>query len=601
MTLRIRTADVQLYQRLLLQARRYWPHIGALFLLSLLSSPLALLAPVPLKLAVDNVLGNRPYPSLLTTWLPARVLQSETAMTGFVAALFVAITVLGQVQGLLTAWLRAYTAEHLVLDFRARLFRQTQRLSLTYHDSHGTTDSLYRIQYDAPAIQYIAIDGVIPFISAGFTVAGMIYVTAKIDARLALIAVAVSPALYVITRGYRRRARGQSRHVKSLESSTLSVVQEALTTMRVVLAFGQEEREQQRFLTKSRESIWARIRLTRLDGSYTLLVSTVTALGTAAVLYFGVRHVRSGVLSLGGLLLVMSYLSQLYSPLKAMSKYMSSLQASLASAERAYALLDQAPEVTERPDARPLHRARGAVTFQDVTFAYPEAPQLVLRNVSVSVPAGTRLGIAGATGVGKTTLVNMLTRFYDPTAGKILLDAVDVREYRLADLRNQFALVLQDPLLFSSSIGENIAYARPDATHEEIVAAAQAAHAHDFIARLPDGYATKVGERGMRLSGGERQRVSLARAFLKDAPILILDEPTSSVDTQTEATIMAALDRLMQGRTTFLITHRPSLLELCDVRLVLDAGQLVRDPGTRQRTRLSRHETTARGMRTVGR
>lgn len=571
---RLRAADVDLYRRLLLQARRYWPHIGALFLLSLLSSPLALLAPIPLKIAVDNILGSQPYPVALTALLPQRMLHSDTAMIALVAGLFVAIAVLSQVQGLVTAWLRAYTAEYLVLDFRARLFRQTQRLSLSYHDNYGTTDSLYRIQYDAPAIQYIAIDGIIPFISAGLTVVGMIYVTAKTDWQLALIALAVSPALYAITRGYRKRARGQSRNVKNLESSTLSVVQEALATMRVVKAFGQEEREHQRFLRKSRESIWARIQLTRLDGGYSLLVSTVTALGTAAVLFYGIRHVRSGVLTLGGLLLVMSYLAQLYSPLKTMSKYVSSLQASLASAERAFSLLDEAPEVVERPDARALARADGAIDFNHVAFAYPGSERAILDDLSFTVPAGTRVGIAGTTGVGKTTLVNLLTRFYDPSSGQVLLDGVDVREYKLADLRNQFALVLQEPLLFSSSVGENIAYARPEASEEEIVAAAKAAHAHDFIERLPDGYATKVGERGMRLSGGERQRISLARAFLKDAPILILDEPTSSVDTHTEATIMAALDLLMRGRTTFLITHRPSLLELCDVRLVLDAGKL---------------------------
>lgn len=597
---RISTADVVIYRRLLRQARRYWPHIGVLFLLSLLSSPLALLAPLPLKLAVDNVLGNRPLPPLLAAWLPGGGARSDTAMLTIVAGLFVAVALLSQLQGLATTWLRAYTAEHLVLDFRARLFRQTQRLSLAYHDSHGTSDSLYRIQYDAPAIQYIAIDGVIPFISAGATLLGMIYVTARLDWQLALVALAVSPALYASTRFYRRRARGRSRDVKKLESSTLSVVQEALATLRVVKAFGQEDREQQRFLRHSREGMWARIRLNVLDGGYSLVVSVLTALGTAAVLFLGIRHVRSGVLSLGNLLLVMSYLAQLYSPLKTMSKYVSSLQSSFASAERAFALLDEAPEVVERPHARPLQRARGAVAFQNVTFAYAEAERPILRDLSFTVRPGTRVGLAGATGVGKTTLVNLLTRFYDPTSGQILLDGVDLRDYRLADLRDQFAIVLQEPVLFSTSIAENIAYARPEASDEEIVAAARAAHAHDFITRLPEGYATRVGERGMRLSGGERQRISLARAFLKDAPILLLDEPTSSVDTRTEATIMAALDRLMRGRTTFLITHRPSLLELCEVRLFLEDGRLVADGAVPWVSGAARHDLVSQGSRTDG-
>src|SRR5207245_606267 len=246
----------------------------------------------------------------------------------------------------------------------------------------------------------------------------------------------------------------------------------------------------------------------------------------------------------------------------------------LASAERAFALLDETPEVVEKANPRPLARASGTVAFRDVSFNYgPDRP--VLHALSFQVDPGTRAGIAGETGAGKTTLVSLLLRFYDPTAGQILLDGVDLREYRLADLRNQFAFVPQEPVLFSTSIAENIAYARPEAKYEEVVAAAKAAHAHEFITLLPQGYRTPVGERGMCLSGGERQRVSLARAFLKNAPVLVLDEPTSSVDLETEATILEAMERLMQGRTTFLISHRPNAFKNCDVVLVVDNGRLV--------------------------
>src|SRR5437016_1287889 len=253
---------------------------------------------------------------------------------------------------------------------------------------------------------------------------------------------------------------------------------------------------------------------------------------------------------------------------------MASMQSHLASAERAFSLLDEAPDVCERPHARPLGRSSGAMTFRNVSFGY-NSERPVLRNLSFEVAPGTCLGIAGATGAGKTTLVNLLTRFYDPTAGQILLDGGDLRDYKLADLRNQFAIVLQEPVLFSTSITENIAYARPGAHQNEIIAAAKAANAHDFISRLPQGYLTPVGERGMCLSGGERQRISIARAFLKDAPILILDEPTSSVDVKTESAIVEAMERLMQGRTTFIIAHRPSTLKHCDLLLRIEHGRVV--------------------------
>jgi ATP-binding cassette subfamily B protein len=294
----------------------------------------------------------------------------------------------------------------------------------------------------------------------------------------------------------------------------------------------------------------------------------------ALVLFVGVGHVRAGTLTLGDLLLVMGYIGKLYDPLKTISRKAATLQIHLASLERTFAVLEQVPDVTEQPNARPLGRATGALAFHSVSFAYgPDRP--VLSDVSFEIEPGTRLGIVGATGAGKTTLISLLTRFYDPTAGQIVLDGVDLRDYKLADLRRQFAVVLQEPVLFSVSVAENIAYGDPAAAPAQIVAAARAAHAHEFIERLPQGYDTPVGERGMQLSGGQRQRIALARAFLKDAPLLVLDEPTSSVDVRTETAIFEAMNRLMRGRTAFLITHRESALAACDVRLQLERGRLV--------------------------
>ncbi|NNM29265.1 MAG: ABC transporter ATP-binding protein, partial [Akkermansiaceae bacterium] len=355
--------------------------------------------------------------------------------------------------------------------------------------------------------------------------------------------------------------------------SAFSVIPETLAALRVVKAFRQEDREQGRFVGESRATLRAKIRYTVTECGMGVMVGLTTAIGTAAVLYVGARQVVEGRLTLGELLLVMSYIGQLYGPLKSIGKKVAAMQVHLASAERAFALLDEPMDVPDSPDGRPLERARGEVAFEQVSFGYEEGHDII-SDASVHVPAGTRVGLAGRTGAGKTTFVSLLMRFYDVNRGKILLDGVDLRDYRLGDLRRQFSIVLQDPVLFSTTIAENIAYGRADASEEDIIAAARAADAHDFIQTLPEAYETRVGERGMRLSGGERQRISLARAFLTDAPILVMDEPTSSVDTKTEESIMEAMDRLMKGRTTFMIAHRLSTLENCDLHLRLKDGRL---------------------------
>jgi ATP-binding cassette subfamily B protein len=568
-------SDLALFWRLLRQARTYWPHIGVLLLVSLLSSPLALLAPLPLKIAVDSAIGTRPLPGFLDALLPDAATRSAGTVLILAVGLAMAVALLTGLLELVNSVLSVYTGEKLVLGLRARLFRHAQRLSLLYHDLRGTTDSAYRIQYDALSIQWIMTDGIPPLVTAIVTLVGMVYVTFRLDWQLALVAMMVSPFLFMSAWAYGRRLRPRWIKVKQLDSSALSVVQEVLGSLRVVQAFGQETREGERFVRRAGESVQNRVRVAFIEGGFALLITLVTAAGTAAVLFIGVRHVRSGVLTLGDLLLVMGYLASLYAPLKQLSESKATLQESLASAERVFALLDKVPDVVERPEARPLVRASGAVAFNDVSFAYRENHS-VLRNVSFEVDPGTRVGISGRTGAGKSTLMGLLTRFYDPTAGQILLDGVDLRDYKLADLRNQFAIVLQEPVLFSTSIAENIAYARPGASEEAIVEAAKAANAHEFIVGLPHGYASRVGERGMSLSGGERQRIALARAFLKDAPLLILDEPTSSVDTKTEAAIMEAMASLMCGRTTFMITHRLGTLANCDAQLEIEDGRVVR-------------------------
>lgn len=561
-----------LSRRFLSEVGPYWGSLLLIFAVDLLATPLMLLAPVPLKIAVDNVLGDQPLSSYVDVLLPD-ALSSGTGLLLAAAILQVLVVGLAQLQQLGSYVLRVRTGEVMTQALRERLFAHAQRLSLRRHDSRGSSDSVYRIQYDAQEVQKVTVDGLLTTAASAITLAATVIVVARLDWQLAVVGLLVSPLLVHLTRRYRLRVRPRYRDVKGIETNAMQVIQEAMGALRVVKAFGQEDSERDRFSQRSRTGVEARIRLAAAEGFFGLLVNVVTALGTAAVLFIGVRHVQQGALTLGELLMVIAYLSQLYEPLKTISKKAATLQSSFASAERVFEFLDEPHDVPEAPHAVPLLRARGDVEFRRVSMRYAGGPE-VLHDLSFRVEKDATVGIFGATGAGKTTLVSLLVRFYDPTAGAVLLDGLDLRGYQVADLRRQVAFVLQDPVLFSTSIGENIRYARPNASLADVVAAAEQADAHEFIGRLPDGYDTLVGERGMRLSGGERQRISLARAFLKDGRILVLDEPTSSVDVASEARILDATERLACGRTTFMIAHRASTLARCDMWVELRGGQL---------------------------
>jgi len=570
-----RYSDLQIVGRLVEQAKPLWLALIGTLLISLVASPVALLTPLPLKLVVDHVIGTRPPPAFLRAFIP-HISQEKLSMLLFAIGLLVGIALLRQVQSV-ASWLsETYVSERLVLDLRSRLFAQSQRLSLLYHDRKGTTDSIYRIQYDAPAIQWILVHGISPFITSAATIVSMIYILGRMNGLIAIIALAVAPILFVMAEFYRRKVRTRWRELRQVEVASMSVLEETLGAIRVVKAFGQEQRQHRDYMEKARSGIRRHVQLTLYDSSFSALVGMTIACGNAAVLFFGVQQVLAGALTLGQLLIAMSYVAQLYGPIRIISTQIGGLQSSMVSAERALSLLDQPPDVQENPNARHLATAMGRIEFCDVSFAY-EPGRPALRGITFQVPPGSRVGISGTTGAGKTTLVSLMVRFFDPTSGRIFLDDVDLHDIRLEDLRNQFGIVLQDPVLFSTSIAENIAYAKPGASEEEIRTAAIAANAHDFIMRLPEGYETVVGQRGASLSGGERQRISLARAFLKNAPILVLDEPTSSVDMTTELAIMDAMERLMADRTTFIIAHRLSTLDKCNIRLHLENGQVVED------------------------
>jgi ATP-binding cassette subfamily B protein len=560
------------FARVLVESRSCWAHLLGIAGLSIVSLPLALLYPLPLKIVVDSVLGNQPLPRWLIRINP--LLASRSASVDAAITVLLGIALLASIQGLSSWWLQTYTGEKLVWDFRARLLNHVQRLPLTFHDRYGATDSVYRIQHDAPAIQYVTIQGLVPLMTAVVTLIAMVVVTARMDVALSIIALLITPALFVLSLGCSRIVRLRSQTIKDLDSSAMSVIQEVIGSIRVIKAFGQENREHDRFVRRSAQRMSQQVRLSLQQAIFNVLIGLTIAIGTAGALYVGVRHVRAGTLTVGTLLMIMAYIAQIYQPLQILTGKATELQTWITSLERAFLLLDQEPEIAEEKGAVKIQNVRGDFEFKNVSFAYDESGR-GLEDISFRIPAGARVGIVGATGAGKTTLLNLLMRFYDPSAGEVLLDGRNIRDYRISDLRKQFAVVLQEPVLFAASIAENIAYGKPDASDQEIINAARAAASHDFISNLPDGYETQTGERGSRLSGGERQRISLARAFLRDSPILILDEPTSSVDVHTEAAIIEATERLMSGRTTFMIAHRLGTLKSCDMLLVLDQGRLV--------------------------
>jgi ATP-binding cassette subfamily B protein len=575
-----RHADLLTCKRLLEYARGYGWYLAGLILLSLLGPACALLYPLPLKIAVDNFLGSNPVPQFIAALLPSTAITSSPAILTLAAVLLVGVAALNQLQRTAVALLSRYTGARLVLNFRGQVFRHVQRLSLSYHEAKGAADSTYRLLNDASCIQDILVDGSVGLLSALVTFAGLLYITARLDLQLALVALSISPFLLLFSMMYRRLLRHEWRQLKSVESSVMSIAYEVLATLRVVKGFAREEHEHERFSGRAREGVQAQLRVASLQRQLSFCVVMTTAVGEALVLVIGMQHIRLGLLSLGELLVVMAYLRRLYDPIRNSTQKVASLQSSLASAERIFALVDEQTDVVERPGALPISRALGRIAFCDVSFGYAK-DRPVLRAASFDIAAGSRVLIRGASGTGKTTLISLLTRFYDPTAGRILLDGVDLRDYRIADLRNQFAILPQEPVLFSTSIADNISYADPDATRDQIVKAAEAANAHDFIARLPGGYDTQVGDRGTSLSGGERQRVALARAFLKDAPILILDEPTSSVDVESEVAILAAMERLMKGRTTLVIAHRLRSAENLDLVIEVEDGRIaVRKSGS---------------------
>lgn len=556
-------------------ARRVKPYqglaVGSTMVL-VVSALVGLLTPWPLKILVDSVLGNAPLPGLVRDLLPGAG-DSKYTLLVFAVVAGLAITVVENSLKVVHNYFGTRLKERLVLDFRSDLFQHAQRLSLAFHDQQRTGDLMNRITYQTTALGAVVMAGP-PLLQSGVTLVGMFWVAYRLDPFLSLLSLSVVPFIYYSVGFYARYVDPRMREVKGLEGQTMSIVHEAMAMLRVIVTFGRESHEYARFRAQGERAVAARVRLTVDQTLFSLVVNTLTAVGTALVLGFGAYQVLQARLTVGELLVIMSYIASVYKPLESISNASGTLKDQLISAQMAFELLDMVPEIKDAPNAVELPRSQGHVTFEHVHFAYGSRRD-TLKDISLDAPPGHVVAIVGQTGAGKSTLASLIPRLYDPTHGRVLLDGRDLREIAIASLREQVSVVLQEPLLFSTTIAENIRYGRLGASDDEIVAAAKAANAHDFIMRLPQQYETTIGERGVQLSGGERQRVAVARAFLKNAPILILDEPTSSIDSKTEALILDALDRLLVGRTTFIIAHRLSTIRQADQILVIHQGEIV--------------------------
>ncbi|HEY2386902.1 MAG TPA: ABC transporter ATP-binding protein [Candidatus Binatia bacterium] len=531
----------------------------------LLISVCELLKPWPLKLVVDNVVGHEPLALPGFSGLDPRTLLMVAC--GGLVVLYAALAALSVVNNATTITI----GQRMVNDLRLDLYQHLQRLSMRFHSTREVGDLLYRVIADTFAIQTLSMNGVFPIITSAAMFLGMMGVMLRMDWQLTLLALAVCPFIFVGISFMGRRITEVATDARQKESRLYSVTQRGISAIRVIQAFTTEEEEARRFATSSSESLRANLRLYVLQTVYSSLINVVVAVGTALVLWVGVSHVLAGTLSVGQVLVFTTYLASLYAPINSVSQTIGMVQGAAAGARRVLEILETTPDLPDGRRAVDGAALRGEVRFEHVDFAYV-AGRPVLLDVDLTAQAGQVLAIVGPTGVGKSTLVSLVARFYDPVAGRVLLDGVDLREFRLRELRSRIAMVLQPAFVFPTSVRENIAYGRPFASEAEIARAAHLAQLDGFLARLPEGLATQIGEQGATVSEGERQRITIARAILRDAPILILDEPTSALDAETEALIIAALRELMRGRTTFVIAHRLSTIRHADQIVVLRDG-----------------------------
>ena len=554
---------MSIYRRVLGYYRPFLTQTVAGLLLSLIGIGLNLLKPWPFKIIVDDFLRpNKPAPGDWHTWIPLLCLA------------LVVIQLLWGVANWATNYILVKVGLQALLKLRTDLYAYLQSLSLKYHDVRRSSDSSFRVAYDSQSIQTIYNKGFTGIFGSVVTLIGTFAIMVRLDWQLTLLSLGIVPLIVAAIYFFAHRIRRESTLIQEQESAVLAQAQEGLSSIRMVHAFGREQFEVMQFHQHAQQSLQANLRLTLTNVNSALVISTLMVFGAAAMYYVGTLHVFAGTISLGTLLVFSAYLLMLYQPLESITYTAWAMEGATAGANQCFEVLDRQDDVVDSPNAIEIESAKGKIRFQNVSFRYAVELE-ILHAVDLQIEPNQMIAIVGCTGAGKSTLLSLVPRFYDPTSGSVTLDDRDVREIKKNSLRAQTGMVLQDTLLFSTTIRENIAYGRPEATDEEIIDAAKRAQADEFIRQLPNGYASTVGERGQQLSVGQRQRIGIARAFLKNAPVLLLDEPTSALDPATEAAIMETIKDLMRGRTTLIATHRLATIHEVDRIVVLERGRVV--------------------------
>jgi ATP-binding cassette, subfamily B, bacterial len=554
--------------------RPHWKLLTIAFIAVLGETATDLLEPWPLKIVFDYVLGTKKMPQWMAGVLSSTLGRDKVAILNFAVFSVVIIAIVGAISTYVEKYLTTSVGQWVMHDLRRALYHHIQRLSLSFHDHKRTGDLISRVTGDIDAIQDFVSQALLGIVVNVLTLVGMLIVMFYLDWRFTLIALSVAPLLFAVVYSYTRRIKQASRALRKKEGEVVSVVQEMLSSIRVVKAFAREDYEQERFERQSLESVETALRARSLKAKLAPLVQVIVAVGTCLVLWYGVNLVIAGRMTSGSLLVFFLYLGKMYKPMRDLSKMTDTMSKAAVGYERIHEVVETEGEVRNLPNARPAPDFKGEIQFNHVHFAYTEG-YVTLNDVNFRVEPGQVAAFVGPTGAGKTTIASLIGRFYDPLKGEVKIDGQDVRNYKLKSLRRQISFVLQENLLFRAPIWQNIAYGKPEASRDEIIQAAKLANADEFIINMPEQYDTMVGEQGVTLSGGQRQRIAIARAVIRNAPILILDEPTSELDAASEELVFEALSRLMEKKTSIVIAHRLATVRRADVIFVLDKGVIV--------------------------
>jgi ATP-binding cassette, subfamily B, bacterial len=560
--------------------RSYWKQLVIAAIAVVGVSAADLLQPWPLKVVLDYVIANRPMPGWLNSLTNLVFGGGRVAILNFAIISVAIITLVDSISSYTQSYFMTSIGEWMGHDLRRTVYRHIERLSLKYHDQQQTGDLINRMTSDIDSIQTVITSNLMDTVVDLLTLAGMLAVMVYLDWKFSLIALCITPVLFIAAFKYRGRIKQASRKARKKQSDVVSTIQEVFSSIRVVKAFAREEFEQQRFEQESREQAEMALQARSVKARLSPVVDVIVATGTCLVLWYGAHLVLSGTLTPGALVVFMLYLRKLYGPMKHLAKMANTFSRASVGFEAIREVMREEEQTSNRAGAVTAQNVRGSIEFDHVSFGY-SPDRLVTKDVSLKIEAGQIAAFVGPTGSGKTTITNLIARFYDVLSGRILLDGVDVRLFTLESLRNNVSFVLQETILFHAPVWQNIAYGKLEATRDEIVRAAQLANAHEFIVKMPQGYDTMVGERGLTLSGGQRQRIAIARAIIRDSPILIMDEPATGLDAASEKLVMDALNKVMRGRTCIINAHRLATISRADIIFLVKDGRIV-EQGTHE-------------------